>query len=485
MLNFGRITIIYGAVPEWPNGKVCKTFVRGFESRPRLMKVVVIGAGFTGLAAASDLARAGHQVTVFEANENPGGLAAGFENTGWDWSLEQHYHHIFSSDKDIITWFQELGLIDLLFFSRVKTATYYQDKIFQLDSPLSLLKCPVLLLPAKMRTAITLVFLKLWPWWQALEGQTAKEFLIKTMGQEAWRVLWEPLFISKFGKFASKVNASWFWARIKARTPKLGYFKGGFGRLAKAAVGKLETLGVTFHFASPVTQITHVDQHWQVKFHSSVKTLAEAKNWFAKSANKSSDSQLTKVFDRVIFTGDAQLLTKLVPSLPADYKQKIGQLESLAVRTLILELDKPFFKDQTYWLSISQADWPFLAVVEHTKLAGRQNYGGKTFVYVGKYLETTDRLYQMSQAELLKLYTPFLSRLSPGFEENIVNVWDYKSRFAQPIAKLDHSRYVPALTTPLPGLYWASIQHVYPWDRGTNFAVKIGRQVANLIENNH
>jgi hypothetical protein len=31
-------------------------------------------------------------------------------------------------------------------------------------------------------------------------------------------------------------------------------------------------------------------------------------------------------------------------------------------------------------------------------------------------------------------------------------------------------------------LYFASMSQVYPWDRGTNFAVEIGRRAARMIE---
>jgi hypothetical protein len=27
---------LFGAVPKWPKGEVCKTSIRGFESHPRL-----------------------------------------------------------------------------------------------------------------------------------------------------------------------------------------------------------------------------------------------------------------------------------------------------------------------------------------------------------------------------------------------------------------------------------------------------------------
>jgi hypothetical protein len=40
---------------------------------------------------------------------------------------------------------------------------------------------------------------------------------------------------------------------------------------------------------------------------------------------------------------------------------------------------------------------------------------------------------------------------------------------------------VPDIRTPLSGLYLASMSQVYPWDRGTNFAVQIGREAAGLM----
>jgi hypothetical protein len=49
------------------------------------------------------------------------------------------------------------------------------------------------------------------------------------------------------------------------------------------------------------------------------------------------------------------------------------------------------------------------------------------------------------------------------------------------VPELDHSRAVPDIRTPLSGLYFASMSQVYPWDRGTNFAVEIGRRAARLM----
>lgn len=427
------------------------------------MKVAVIGAGFTGLAAAWDLAQAGHQVVVYEGADRPGGLAAGFSQPQWQWQLEHHYHHIFSSDKAIINWVTEVGLADLLFFSRVKTSMRYDGQQFQLDSPLSLLRCPVVSSVAKVRTAATLAMFKLLPMWQWLEQWTVAEFLQKSMGEESWRVLWQPLMQDKFGQYAEQVNAAWFWARIQARTPQLGYFTGGFGNLAEQVMEKLRANQVEIHLDAPVERIDRDGQNWRV------------------SASKKRATSEEVTFDTVLFTGSAPLLSKLVTTLPDHFLDDILQLRGLAARTLVLELDKSFFADGTYWLSVNESSWPFLAVLEHTNLVSPKRYGGKHIVYVAKYLETTDPLYACSAIDLLKQYQPSLDQLSPGFQKSVKQLWTYSAPFAQPVPLLRHSRHVPPIKTPLPGLFWASMQHVYPWDRGTNFAVDIGRQAARLI----
>ena len=45
---------------------------------------------------------------------------------------------------------------------------------------------------------------------------------------------------------------------------------------------------------------------------------------------------------------------------------------------------------------------------------------------------------------------------------------------------MNHSKNIPPVRTPVRGLYFASMSQVYPWDRGTNFAVEIGQRAASM-----
>ena len=145
------------------------------DTQKKQLKVCIIGAGFTGLAAAYYLSKAGHLVEVFEKESQPGGLAIGFQEPDWNWPLEKHYHHIFTSDTALQNLGAEVG--HRFIWTRPITSTHIHNQIFQLDSPISLLKFPQLSFPDRLRTALGLAFLRFNPFWQPFEHFTAKSYI--------------------------------------------------------------------------------------------------------------------------------------------------------------------------------------------------------------------------------------------------------------------------------------------------------------------
>jgi protoporphyrinogen oxidase len=88
----------------------------------------------------------------------------------------------------------------------------------------------------------------------------------------------------------------------------------------------------------------------------------------------------------------------------------------------------------------------------------------------------------MSEEDILDEFLPALKRINPDFSPDWVKkTWLYRTEYGQPVPELNHSKNIPSIRTPIPGLYFASMSQVYPWDRGTNFAVEIGRRAAKMI----
>ena len=220
------------------------------------MKIAIIGAGFGALAAGFDLSKSKNtEIDIIDSNQFAGGMATGFTKPEWEWSLEEHYHHVFDTDQAFKDFLAELGLREQLVYKKTKSSTLYDGKMWQIDSPLSLLRFKEISFFSRLRTGMILSFLKVLPNGVVLEKFKASQFLPATMGQESWRVIWEPLFIAKFGHFSNEINMSWFWARVNPRTAALGYFQGGFKKLADLVVERLKKAGVKFYFNTQVKKI--------------------------------------------------------------------------------------------------------------------------------------------------------------------------------------------------------------------------------------
>lgn len=425
------------------------------------MKIAVIGAGIGGMAAARDFLAAGHEVTVFEAADYVGGLAAGFKEPHWNWSVERFYHHWFQSDASMLGLIRELGWQDRVIFPRPYTVMYYQGKFYPFDSILSALLYPGLGWGInKIRFGLVGLYLRLSNDWRSLEGVTVDAWMRKWAGDKVYEEMWEPMLVGKFGeRFAREVNMAWMWARLKSRTTRLGTYKGGFQQFSDDLAAVLRQQGAQIRLS---TAVEHIEEQPGGGLAVSVAG-AEA-----------------ETFDRVLSTSSPNVMARMAPSLAPDYLQGLLNLKSLGAVVMVLALRHKLSEKGYYWYNLpKKAGFPFLALVEHTNFLPAENYGGDHIVYCGDYLEAGHEYFSLSQEELLERFLPGLARVNPDFKpEWVRKTWLWKTHYAQPVPLLNHSKNIPDLKTPIPGLYFASMSQVYPWDRGTNYAVQVARQAA-------
>ena len=424
------------------------------------MKIAIIGAGYSGMVAAYDLKKAGHDITIFESAEYVGGLASGFKEPHWNWSVEKFYHHWFQSDSEMLGLIRELGLEDKVRFPRPLTVMLYKNKWYPFDSISKALLFPGLGFGLnKIRFGFVGLFLRLTNNWRALEKVTADQWMLKYAGKQVYEQMWKPLLIGKFGPFYKDVNMAWMWARIHARTTRLGTFEGGFQKFADLFAEKLREMGV------------------EIRLKAQIKSIKRDQ----ASGGLTVDGES---FDKVLVTTSPNLMARLCPDLPENYLKGLLDLKSMGAVVMTLALKHSISKDGYYWFNVPKDEgYPFLALVEHTNFVPKENFGGDHIVYAGDYLEMGHEYFSMSDDELLERFVPAFQKFNPEFSRDWVKkIWVHKTNYAQPVPLVNHSKNIPEIQTPIEGLYFASMSQVYPWDRGTNFAVEIGRKAARMMK---
>lgn len=413
------------------------------------MKVAIIGGGFTGLAAGVFFSDKGDQVTVFEAEKKLGGLAIGFEAPGWKQNLERFYHHIFANDTEAIKMAKKVGVG--VSFSTPQTNSFIDGEIRRLDSPLSLLTFDKISFWSRLHMGIGLALLKLISNGIIFENFYVEKTLPILVGRDGYEKVWKPLLLSKFGPFLPQVNMAWFWARIYKRTQSLGYFEGGFQNLADKMGKYIENKGGA------------------IKTGRKVKRLSRDKKgkWWVDET----------LFDQVLVTTPAPVADKLI----GERKIKWPKIDYLWSQTMVLELSESLMNG--YWLNILEKDFPFLVVVEHTNFVDKGKYGDKPIVYLGNYLPADDKRLKMNEESLLKLFIPYLKRINPAFDKRwIRKSFVFEAPFSQPVFPPGYSKQIPGIKTGLPNLFIANQSLVYPFDRGSNYAIDLGIKAAQIMK---
>lgn len=429
-----------------------------------MKRVAIIGGGYTGLCSAKKLLENGFDVTIYEKTTEIGGMAKciDFNNT----KIEKHYRHIFKSDKYVIELLKEFDLLDKMQWNETKMAYYSKGKgLYEFGTPISLLKYKPLTFIEKIRFGISIITIKLINNYKKLENYTAEDWIKKNCGDKVYSKIWEPLLITKFGKKKSEVSMAWLWGKIKLRGSsstaegeKLGYLEGSYDVLTN----KLER-----HL---------LQNNCNFKMNKTVDGVFEKNGKYIIQSDGKEE-----VYDFIISTVSYDIASKIFDGLLTDEENKrMQELNYTFAKTLIIYSKKsltPF-----YWINIGDTDIPFGGIIEHTNMIDKETYNGDNVIYISNYMDKNDKLYKMNAEQLLDKYFTHLKKINKDFNKNdIIKVQCFEEEYAQPIITTNYSCKMLDMKLKDKGIFIANMAQIYPEDRGMNYAIKKGYEVAEKI----
>ncbi|MGH7805968.1 MAG: FAD-dependent oxidoreductase, partial [Candidatus Binatia bacterium] len=261
------------------------------------------------------------------------------------------------------------------------------------------------------------------------------------------------------------ISMAWIWSKMRLRgrsrtrggsKESLGYLDGGFGVLAERLASEIGRRGGEVHRAERVLEVRPLPA----------------------GGFEVTTPRRRERFDAVISTVAPPLLARLVPALPPDSRRAYEAIEHAAILCTLLVLRRRI--SEIYWMNISDTQVPFGGLIEHTNFIPPERYQGRHLAYLSHYVYPDQPIWRFDADALFRHYLPGLRRIRPDFDESWVeDRFVLRDRYAQPIVTRDYHRRLLPLETPVPGLFAGTMAQVYPEDRGTNYAVRLGRAVAD------
>ena len=410
-----------------------------------------------GLATAHGLAQAGHQVTLVEADNRLGGMSATFDFDGL--ALERYYHFVCKTDTALFNTLAEFGLSDKLRWKSTEMGFYFEGQWYDWGRPDALLKFPHLTLVDKLRFALHVLSTKAISDWRALDQQQATTWIRKWVGERAYRVLWDKLFELKFFEHQHQVSAAWIGTRIKRVAlsrkslfqEQMGYLEGGSQVLLDAYAQRLARAGADIRLSCPVRRVV-LDQ-------GRVQGIDTAAGFIAA--------------DRVVSTVPLQYVTRLVPGLSADEKQRISNIQNIGVACVLMKFRKPVTR--FFWMNVNDARIQVPGFIEYSNL----NPLPESVVYVPYYMPKTHPKWSWDDGRLLDEARDYLLLTQPQLKpSDIIARHVSRYEFAQTVCPPGFYDRLPAMTTSIPGFFMADTAYYYPEDRSICESIQVGQMLA-------
>ena len=434
---------------------------------PDQTRFAIAGGGMLGLTLAMRMAKQGHDVTLIEAAPSLGGLASVW-NIG-DIEFDRHYHVTLLSDSRLRNLVSEIGLEDEMRWIETKTGFYTDDKLYSMSNTKEFLQFPPLTLIEKLRLGGTIFYASKISNWKRLEKLPVAKWLRRWSGAGTFKKIWEPLLKAKLGDSYKITSAAFIWAHIsrmyKARRTGLkkemfGYVKGGYRTIINRLIEVMQEQGVTVKTASPIENIRKLDDgQFEVKY---------------------AGQDRADHFDKVIMTTPNSILSRVCGDLNEDEKRRFGSVEYLGIVCASVLLKKGL---SPYYVTNITDDWvPMTAVIEMTTIVDPEELGGKSLVYLPKYVPSDHELFEKSDEEIQESFLSALDRMYPEFSRD--DVIDFKLsrvRSVMAIPTLKYSELLPPMKSSVEGLYVVNSSYILKGNLNVNESITIAEDAMRTV----
>lgn len=420
----------------------------------------VVGGGMLGGSMALRLARAGKQVTLFEAAPHLGGLASAW--TIGDVVWDRHYHVTLLSDSRTNELLRDLKLEPT--WVQTKTGSFFDGKLYSVSNAIEFLRFPPLSLLGKARLAATILNGSRTTKWRKLEQIPVGEWLTRWSGRKVFERFWLPLLEAKLGEAHKETSAAFIWATIQRlyaarrsglKTEMFGYVPGGYARILERLNEVLIGEGIDVRLGSPVERV--------------------------RSGPLVQSTHGLESFDNVVVTTPAPLADHIIEGLSDDERARLRESRYLGIVCPSVLTRKPL---SDFYLTYLHDPAPFTAIVEMSAFVDRAQFGGNSLLYLPKYVAPDDPLFDASDDEIKAMFLPALARIHPEFDVNDVLAFKVsRARYVFALSSLGRSGRVPGIHTQVPGVFIVSSAQIINGTLNVNETLELAaRGAAELIE---
>lgn len=433
----------------------------------------MVGGGVLGLTLAHRLAQGGGRVTVFEGAEQLGGLASAWQLGGVTW--DKHYHVTLLSDTHLRALLEELGLEREMRWVETRTGFYTGGRLYSMSNTLEFLRFPPLGAFGKLRLGATIFYASKVRDWRRLEQVPVSDWLRRWSGARTFEKIWLPLLRAKLGDNYRDTSAAFIWATIArmyaARRTGLkkemfGYVPGGYARVLARFAEVLAGEGVDVRLGRRVTRVAPEGEGARVEFER------------AADGTRSVES-----FDRVVLTTPAPIAARVCEGLTDEERARLASVRYQGIVCASLLLKRPLAN--FYVTNITDPSVPFTAVIEMSALVSRGEFGGRSLVYLPKYVDANDdAAFALTDEELKSRFLAALARMYPDFRDDDVLAFRVsRVRHVFPLPVVGYSARLPAQETRHPAVHVLNSAHILNGTLNVNETVRLAeRAAARLLD---